>query len=57
MGSIYKRGAVYWIKYYRNGIPMRESAESDKESVAKTLLKAREGDIAAACRSRRRPIA
>jgi len=45
MGSIYRRGGVLWIKYYRNGIPMRESAETDKESVAKNLLKQREGDI------------
>jgi integrase len=45
MGSIYKRGAVYWIKYYRNGVPMRESAESDKEKIAKDLLRKREGDI------------
>src|SRR5512139_1807803 len=56
MGMIYKRkykradgtiaeSAVWWIKYYRNGIPMRESTESDKESVAKNLLKQREGDI------------
>jgi hypothetical protein len=56
MGMIYKRkykrpdgtiaqGAVWWIKYYRNGIPMRESTESEKESVARTLLRQREGDI------------
>ena len=56
MGMIYKRkhkhpdgtlteGATWWIKYYRNGIPIRESAETDKESVAKNLLKQREGDI------------
>jgi hypothetical protein len=57
MGSIYKRkwknkegtireSAVWWIKYYRNGCPMRESTETDKESEAKKLLKLREGDIA-----------
>jgi integrase len=56
MGMIYKRkykrkdgtmaeAAVWWIKYYRDGVPMRESTESDKESVAKKLLKQREGDI------------
>jgi hypothetical protein len=45
MGSIYKRGAVYWIKYYRNGVPMPESADSDKESVAKKLLRDREATI------------
>jgi len=46
MGSIYQRGAVYWIKYYRDGIPMRESCKSEKESVAKKLLQLREGDVA-----------
>lgn len=46
MGSIYKRGNMYWIKYYRNGKPYRESAKSTKESDAKRLLKKREGDIA-----------
>jgi integrase len=45
MGSIYKRGKTYWIKYYRNGKPYRESAKSVKEADAKRLLKRREGDI------------
>ena len=47
MGSIYKRGNVYWIKYYRNGKPFRESAKSEKVSDAKRLLKKREGEISA----------
>ena len=45
MGSLYKRGEVYWIKYYRNGKPYRESAKTDKETEAKRLLKHREGEI------------
>lgn len=45
MGMIYKRGRVYWIKYYRNGKPYRESTESTKEADAKRLLKKREGEI------------
>jgi integrase len=56
MGMIYKRtykrrdgttaeAAVWWIKYYRNGVPMRESSGSEKEGVAKSLLRTREGDI------------
>ena len=45
MGSIYKRGQVYWIKYYRNGKPYRESVKSVKEADAKRLLKKREGEI------------
>lgn len=46
MGMIYKRGKVYWIKYYRNGKPYRESTRSLKETDAKRLLKKREGEIA-----------
>jgi integrase len=45
MGMIYKRGKVYWIKYYRNGKPYRESVRSNKEADAKKLLKKREGEI------------
>jgi integrase len=45
MGSIYKRGRVYWIQYYQNGKPYRESTKSRKEADAKRLLKKREGEI------------
>jgi integrase len=45
MGSIYQRGKTYWIKYYRNGKPYRESTKSKKEADAKRLLKKREGEI------------
>ena len=45
MGSIYKRGAVFWLKYYKNGKPYRESAKTEKETEAKRLLKMREGEI------------
>jgi integrase len=46
MGSIYLRGHTYWLKYYRNGKSYRESAQTEKESEAKRLLKKREGEIA-----------
>ena len=46
MGMTYQRGAVWWVKYYRNGRPTRESSGSTKESDAIQLLKIREGDIA-----------
>jgi integrase len=46
MGAIYKRGNVYWLKYYAHGKPIRESTGSDKKAVAKNMLKAREGEIA-----------
>ena len=45
MGTIYKRGDTYWIQYYRNGKPYRESTKSKKEVDAKRLLKNREGEI------------
>jgi hypothetical protein len=42
MGMIYKRGEVYWIKYYRHGKPYRESCRSTKEADAIRKLKNRE---------------
>lgn len=45
MGCIYRRGRIYWVKYYRNGKPYQESSHSDKRRVAERLLKAREGEI------------
>lgn len=46
MGSLYKRGNMWWVKYYRSGRPIRESTGTDKEGEAKKFLKRREGDIA-----------
>lgn len=46
MGRIYKRGRVWWVQYYRRGQLFRESSSSDLKSVASTLLKRREGDVA-----------
>ena len=46
MGSLYKRGNVWWIKYSgRNGKVFRESSKSTKKMVAKSLLDKREGEI------------
>lgn len=56
MGMVYRRkwkgkagvvheGDVWWIKYYREGKPYRESSESTKEGDAKHLLKKREGSV------------
>ncbi len=45
MGSIYKRGNIFWIKYSRAGKPLRESTGSKKEADAKKLLRRREGEI------------
>ena len=46
MGSLYKRGNVWWMKYYRNGKCFRESTGSTKKMVAKKALARKEGDIA-----------
>ena len=46
MGSLYRRGNVWWVKYYRNGKAYRESAKSTKKMLAKKLLNRREGEIA-----------
>ena len=45
MGSVYKRGNIYWIAYYRNGRLFRESSRSSIEREAKDLLKLREGEV------------
>ncbi len=47
MGYIYLRGKTFWIKYYRNGKPYRESVKSKKEPAAKKLLRLREGQVEA----------
>ena len=46
MGALKKRGGVWWIRYYRNGRRLEESAKTGKKSEAQRLLKVREGDIA-----------
>ncbi len=57
MGSIYKRNRrnrqgkliqspVWWIKYFRSGLPYRESSGSTRRADAERLLREREGRIA-----------
>jgi integrase len=46
MGTIYKRGNIWWIQYYRNGKPYQESSKSKKKMVARSLLELREGEKA-----------
>src|ERR1700730_16213329 len=56
MGSLYKRKQkltdgtsrelpTIWIKYYQNGRAVRESTGTTKETVARRMLRAREGDV------------
>jgi len=54
MGSIYKQrsrdgtaGRIWWVKYYANGRPVRESTGTEKEAEARRFLKEREGRVAA----------
>ncbi len=46
MGSLYKRGDIWWVKYYQNGKSIRESTGTEKEAEAKRFLKLREGQVA-----------
>jgi hypothetical protein len=45
MGMLYKRGSVWWVKYYAAGRAMRETSGSTKVGAARALLKRREGDV------------
>lgn len=46
MGTIYRRGQTWWIKYHRNGKAFYESSKSSTKMVATKLLQLREGEIA-----------
>lgn len=46
MGMIYKRGQMFWIKYYSGGKPIRESTGTMKQKEAERFLKDREGRVA-----------
>ena len=56
MGCLYRRkqklkdGSVrelptWWLKYYQGGRAIRESTGTDKETVARRMLRSREGDV------------
>jgi integrase len=46
LGGIYRRGAVYWIRYRHRGKQYRESACSGERAAAVRLLKQRLADVA-----------
>ncbi len=46
-GSLFRRGRLWWIKYYLNGLPYQESSKSEYRQEAKNLLARRLGDICA----------
>jgi hypothetical protein len=46
-GSVYKRGTIYWIKFYCNGKVYRKSTKSERKSNAQRLLSRYLGEVAA----------
>ncbi len=44
-GSVYKRGDNFWLCYYRNGVPIRESAKTTERKKAEKLLQQRLAEI------------
>jgi len=42
---VYKRGNVWWVEYWIRNVQYRESSRSTRESVARTLLKQRIGEV------------
>lgn len=45
MGSVYKRGNIYWIRYRKDNKNFFESSKSKKKAVAESMLRKREGRI------------
>ncbi|HEV7714920.1 MAG TPA: tyrosine-type recombinase/integrase [Steroidobacteraceae bacterium] len=45
MGSVYRRGQLYWIKYRLGGRVVRESAGTTDEAEARQLLGLRQGEL------------
>lgn len=46
MGSLYRRGEIYWAKWYQNGKPIRQSTGTGKKKEADNFLKDREDHVA-----------
>ncbi len=46
-GTVYQRGRIWWLCFYRDGRPHFESSRSENETVARDLLKIRVGRAAA----------
>jgi integrase len=45
-GMLYQRGRTWWLKYYQNGRPVRESSGTTKRKVAADLLASKVGKVA-----------
>jgi integrase len=46
MGSLYRRGKIWWLQTYQAGRAVRESTGTSDKAEARRLLKEREGQIA-----------
>lgn len=46
MGSVYRRGRIWWIAYCRNGRQFCETTRTDDYEAARDQLKLKEGDMA-----------
>jgi integrase len=46
MGQLRRRGRIWWIRWYRNGLRHEESTHSKKKQAAIDLLRLREGAVA-----------
>jgi hypothetical protein len=44
--GLYRRGSIFWVKYYVHGRPVREGAHARKETEAKRILDERRGRVA-----------
>jgi len=55
MGELRKRGGIWQIRYYRNGIRYEEGCGSSKKRVASTSYDRKRETAPVVCRSRRRP--
>lgn len=44
--GLYRRGRIWWCKYYQNGRPVRESTGTEKATEAKCFLDGRKGRVA-----------
>lgn len=45
MAMLYQRGRIWWVKYYVNGAPRRESTGTEKQEEARDFLRLREGAV------------
>jgi hypothetical protein len=45
-GRVFKRGEIYWIAFYCNGVEFRTSAKTDKKREAENLLSRYLGQVA-----------